>query len=42
MSGKNTFLFKAVGLFMDCDKMLGDQFEQGLAQLKTVAEVPKN
>ncbi|MDF3056042.1 MAG: polyketide cyclase [Rariglobus sp.] len=38
MSGKNNFLFKAVGLFMNCDKMLGDQFEQGLANLKTIVE----
>ena len=38
MSGKSNFMFKAVGLFMDCDKMVGSQFEQGLAQLKSVAE----
>jgi uncharacterized protein YndB with AHSA1/START domain len=38
MSGKSNFMFKAVGLFMNCDKMVGGQFEQGLAQLKSVAE----
>lgn len=38
MSGKNNFLFKAVGLFMDCDKMVGSQFEQGLANLKALVE----
>jgi carbon monoxide dehydrogenase subunit G len=38
MSGKNNFMFKAVGLFMNCDKMLGPQFEKGLADLKTVSE----
>lgn len=38
MSGTNSFMFKAVGLFMNCDKMLGPQFEKGLADLKTVAE----
>ena len=38
MSGKNNFMAKAVGLFMDCDKMVGDQFETGLANLKGVAE----
>lgn len=38
MTGKNNFLFKAVGLFMDCDKMIGSQFEQGLASLKTLSE----
>ena len=36
MSGKNNFIFKAVGLFMDCDKMVGPDFEKGLANLKTV------
>ena len=38
MSGKNNFMAKAVGLFMDCDKMIGSQFERGLADLKSVAE----
>jgi hypothetical protein len=35
MTGKNNFLMKAIGLFLDCDKMVGPQFEQGLANLKT-------
>jgi uncharacterized protein YndB with AHSA1/START domain len=38
MSGKNNFMAKAVGLVMDCDKMVGGQFEQGLAELKKLAE----
>lgn len=38
MFGKNNFISKAVGLFMDCDKMVGGQFEQGLAQMKSIAE----
>lgn len=38
MSGKNNFISKAVGLFMDCDKMVGGQFEKGLAQIKSIAE----
>jgi uncharacterized protein YndB with AHSA1/START domain len=38
MAGRNNFFFKAVGLFMDCDKMVGDQFENGLASLDTVAQ----
>jgi hypothetical protein len=38
MTGQNNFIAKAVGLFMDCEKMVGGQFEQGLAQLKLVAE----
>jgi uncharacterized protein YndB with AHSA1/START domain len=38
MTGRNSFVAKAVGLFMNMDKMVGGMFEQGLAQLKTVAE----
>ncbi len=38
MTGRNNFMFKAVGLFINCDKMVGGQFEQGLAGLKTVSE----
>lgn len=33
MYGKNNFLGKLVSLFMDCDKMVGPQFEEGLASL---------
>ncbi len=36
--GKNNFVGKAMGLFIDCDKMCGDQFEKGFADLKTIAE----
>ena len=43
MSGKNNFMSKAVGLFMNCEKMVGGQFEQGLAQMKSVVEAaPKS
>ena len=38
MSGKRNFMTKAMGLVMSMDKMLGGQFEKGLAQLKAVAE----
>ena len=38
MAGRNNFMGKAIGLFMDCDKMVGGQFEQGLANLKSVTE----
>ena len=38
MAGRNNFISKAVGLFLDCEKMVGGQFEQGLAQLKSVVE----
>jgi len=39
MAGKRNFAFKAFGLFVDCDKMVGRDFEKGLADLKSVAEV---
>ena len=38
MSGKKNFIFKAMGLFMNTDKMIGSDFERGLATLKAVAE----
>ena len=38
MYGKNNFMGKVVSVFMDCDKMVGGQFEQGLATLKSVVE----
>jgi uncharacterized protein YndB with AHSA1/START domain len=38
MTGKNTFFFKAFSLFVDCDKMIGGDFEKGLADLKKIAE----
>ena len=37
MTGRNGFVSKAVGLVMDMDKMVGGQFEKGLAGLKSVA-----
>ena len=38
MSGTNGFIGKAFSLFVNCDKMVGPDFEKGLAQLKTVSE----
>jgi uncharacterized protein YndB with AHSA1/START domain len=38
MSGKNGFVGKALCLFMSMDKMIGGQFEEGLASMKQVAE----
>lgn len=38
MFGENNFMAKAFGLFMNMDKMVGGDFEKGLAQLKSVAE----
>jgi hypothetical protein len=40
MAGQNNFMAKAIGLFMNCDKMVGGQFETGLANLKSVTEAP--
>ena len=38
MSGRNNFLCKAMGLFMNCDNMIGSQFEKGLATMKSIVE----
>lgn len=38
MEGKNNFVARAICVFMDMDKMVGGQFEQGLSQLKTLTE----
>src|SRR6476659_8276452 len=38
MEGQNDFMGKAMCLFMDMDSMLGKDFEQGLANLKAIAE----
>lgn len=40
MSGDNDFIGKAFCLFMNMDRMIGGQFEQGLANLKRVVETP--
>jgi len=42
MNGKNNFMSKAVGLVMDCEKMCGDQFEQGFANMKKVVSGSQN
>lgn len=38
MSGENNFIAKAVSLVMDCDAMIGSDFEKGLANIKSVVE----
>ena len=38
MDGNNHFISKAMSLVMDMDKMIGPDFERGLASLKTAAE----
>ncbi|MFT3743345.1 MAG: SRPBCC family protein [Pyrinomonadaceae bacterium] len=38
MAGKNNFLMKAMCLVVDMDKMIGADFEKGLAQMKPIVE----
>ena len=38
MHGPNTLMSKVMGLFFSMDKLVGPQFEEGLANLKRVAE----
>ena len=38
MTGKNNFMMKGFGLLMNMDKLVGGDFEKGLAQMKTVVE----
>lgn len=34
MTGTNQFVGKAIGLIMNCDKIVGGQFEEGLANMR--------
>lgn len=38
MAGRNNFMARAICLFVNMDKMVGGQFEQGLAQMKAIVE----
>jgi carbon monoxide dehydrogenase subunit G len=38
MEGKSSFMSKLVGILINTDKMVGAQFEKGLADLKALAE----
>lgn len=38
MTGRNGFMGKAIGLFLDMDQMVGGMFEQGLAGMKSASE----
>ena len=40
MQGKSPFISKLMGVVMNIDKMVGGQFEEGLGNLKRVAEGP--
>lgn len=38
MSGENDFVGKLFAMFTNCEKMVGSQFEKGLAQMKSLTE----
>jgi hypothetical protein len=38
MRGDNIFMAKTIHLFINMDKMVGGQFEEGLASMKSVVE----
>ena len=38
LDGSNSFLMKVVSIFMDMDKIMGKDFEAGLAKLKAISE----
>jgi carbon monoxide dehydrogenase subunit G len=38
MSGESAYLAKVIGVVMNMDKMVGGEFEKGLADLKSLAE----
>jgi hypothetical protein len=40
MTGANTAMTKVMGVFTSMDKLVGPDFEKGLARLKTVSEAP--
>jgi uncharacterized protein YndB with AHSA1/START domain len=39
MSGRQPLMGKLMSVFIDCDKMVGAEFEAGLGRLKAIAEV---
>ena len=41
MSGPMPFISKVMSVFMNMDKMIGPDFEKGLAKMKTVSELQK-
>ena len=38
MTGKSMFPMSLIGLFIDCEKMIGNEFDWGLKQLKSILE----
>jgi hypothetical protein len=41
MLGEYSFVPKAIGLFVSMDRMIGTEFEKGLAELKQIVEKPR-
>ena len=41
MAGENKFIAKGISLLMNMDKMIGGQFERGLAEMKSIVESPR-
>ncbi len=41
MSGITNYMGKLISVFIDCEKMVGDQFSEGLIKLKKVVEETK-
>ena len=42
MTGERNFMFKAVHLLMNMEKMIGKEFDKGLADMKRAAEAAKD
>ena len=42
MTGERNFVMKAFGMMMDMEKMVGGDFEKGLAKMKSVTEAAGN
>jgi hypothetical protein len=43
MNGEANFLSKLMGILLNCEKMMGEQFDQGIQNLKTIVETqPKS
>ena len=38
MTGRQPLIGKLMTIFIDCEKMVGGQFEKGLTSLKSIAE----
>lgn len=38
VSGQNNFIFRLMSIFIDCDEMIGGEFDKGLNKLKSLAE----